>query len=153
MNSTAYAINLGCRLSASINFVHCCKKSMSASSPKRRKVAGAAASSTNPKSGKSDQPVPDEVGSLQSLEARRLKLLDDLKIVERQIYTLEESYIEETQSLGNVIRGWEGFANASLPRGTGTAVFNRRARVLNSDRIFSASSTTSPLQVQSDLDE
>ncbi len=81
--------------------------------------------------------------AVQALEARRNKLVDDLRALERQIYTLEESYIEETQSVGNVIKGWDGFATASLPK-AGAVQGPKRVRVLPQDRIFSNSSLSSP---------
>jgi hypothetical protein len=109
---------------------------------------------SSPKRKKANSTVPDvppmvkaDVGSIEALEARRNKLIDDLRIVERQIYTLEESYIEETQSVGNVVKGWDGFATANLPRVFPQHQQFKRSRVLASDRIFSASSTTSPQQV------
>jgi chromatin modification-related protein EAF6 len=84
----------------------------------------------------------EERAAVQALEARRNKLVDDLRALERQIFTLEESYIEETHSVGNVIKGWDGFASASLPKGPVQGP--KRVRVLPQDRIFSNSSLTSP---------
>ncbi|KAK6935054.1 Chromatin modification-related protein Eaf6 [Dillenia turbinata] len=67
---------------------------------------------------------------LVSLMSKREKLQEELRSVEKQVYELETSYLQDSNYFGNVLKG------CSL----------KRSRKLQpEDRIFSLSSVTSPL--------
>lgn len=77
---------------------------------------------------------------LKRLLERKRSLEDELQAVERRIFKLEESYIAETMSVGNVIRGWDGYLstkNAGMYKS-----ISRRAHVKDNDRMFTQSSAT-----------
>eukprot|EP00455_Lapot_gusevi_P056195 TRINITY_DN9279_c0_g1_i1.p1 TRINITY_DN9279_c0_g1~~TRINITY_DN9279_c0_g1_i1.p1 ORF type:complete len:120 (+),score=9.27 TRINITY_DN9279_c0_g1_i1:153-512(+) len=76
---------------------------------------------------------------LQQVLAQKRKLEEDLKNVEKQIYDLEENYIEDTHHYGNIIRGWEGYINYKHKHAS-----IRRPKIAEKDRIFSSSSKTAP---------
>jgi chromatin modification-related protein EAF6 len=46
--------------------------------------------------------------SLDVHVARRAMLQEDLVKLEKQIFDLEATYLEETAQTGNILRGWEG---------------------------------------------
>jgi len=37
------------------------------------------------------------------------KLIDELQKLEKQIFSLETSYLENTAQIGNIVRGWNEF--------------------------------------------
>lgn len=77
--------------------------------------------------------------SVSALLHRKEQLEQDLRNVEKQIYDLEGSYLEETGNYGNILQGWSGFM-AIHPKNYQSAP----KRVKESDRAFSLSSVTSP---------
>jgi hypothetical protein len=84
---------------------------------------------------------------IDQLRARKEQLEEDLRAIEKQIYDLEEHYIDETYSYGNVIRGWDNFLTARVPRASvaireSTQQSKSRRQP---DRIFSQSSVSAPL--------
>lgn len=83
-----------------------------------------------------------ETLSEEELFAKRRKLEDDIKKLETQIYHLESSYLEETWSTGNVVKGWDGYVTSRNRPSTATAR-SSRFRFKDTDRIFSFSSSTS----------
>ncbi|KAG6420953.1 hypothetical protein SASPL_117499 [Salvia splendens] len=50
---------------------------------------------------------------LSSLLNKREKLQDELRSVEKQVYELETSYLQETTTFGNVLKGFDGFLSSS----------------------------------------
>eukprot|EP00271_Cylindrocystis_brebissonii_P001830 TRINITY_DN1212_c0_g8_i1.p1 TRINITY_DN1212_c0_g8~~TRINITY_DN1212_c0_g8_i1.p1 ORF type:complete len:233 (+),score=92.66 TRINITY_DN1212_c0_g8_i1:287-985(+) len=78
--------------------------------------------------------------TLGSLLAKRDKAEADLKTVEKQIYDLETTYLNESSQVGNVLRGFDGFLTANKA-GANT---KRPRRLQVDDRLFSLSSLTSP---------
>ena len=48
----------------------------------------------------SDKKILEILEKKQNLEI-------DLKTIEKQIYDLETKYLEETQSTGNILKGWD----------------------------------------------
>ncbi|XP_057965607.1 uncharacterized protein LOC131156161 isoform X3 [Malania oleifera] len=57
---------------------------------------------------------------LASLISKRGKLHDELRNIEKQVYELETSYLQDPSQCGNVLKGFEGFLSSSksttLPR-------------------------------------
>jgi len=78
--------------------------------------------------------------SATNLTQRKRQLEEDLKVIERQIFDLEENYIEETNHYGNIIKGWDGYLNV---KAKSLQNVSRRLKISNKNRIFSNSSTTS----------
>jgi len=77
---------------------------------------------------------------LASLQQRKQQLQDELKSIEKQIWDLEASYIEETNHYGNVVKGWEGYLNSKPLRKQNHV---RKMKITLKDRIFSNSSLSS----------
>eukprot|EP00300_Choanocystis_sp_HF-7_P001601 c11286_g1_i1.p1 GENE.c11286_g1_i1~~c11286_g1_i1.p1 ORF type:complete len:134 (+),score=22.16 c11286_g1_i1:59-460(+) len=76
---------------------------------------------------------------LSILEKRKREIDEELEKMERQIYDLEGAYLEETQHVGNVLRGWESFLSSKPPLKP-----QKKPKIKDSDRLFSLSSVTSP---------
>ena len=63
----------------------------------------------------------------------RDELLKNLANLEKQIYNFEESYLEDTQTYGNIVIGWENFnSNEQSRRKTKQAA----KKIRDSERIF-----------------
>ncbi|XP_071938083.1 chromatin modification-related protein eaf6-like [Coffea arabica] len=77
---------------------------------------------------------------LTSLLSTREKLQEELRNVEKQVYELETSYLQETSNFGNAFKGFDGFLSASK----NTANLKRSKKFQPEDRVFSLSSVTSP---------
>ena len=78
------------------------------------------------------------------LALSRKKALDtELLNLERQIYALETSYLENTAQLGDLIRGWGDFTSPSSPGGPGgSTMIKKKKRIHDHERIFSSSSVS-----------
>jgi len=63
--------------------------------------------------------------------------------IEAEILELEGSYLEDTATTGNILKGWDGYFHSGTQQRGGPRV----VKVKNSDRIFSNSSATAPLKV------
>ncbi|KAI5649560.1 hypothetical protein M9H77_35565 [Catharanthus roseus] len=77
---------------------------------------------------------------LTSLLSKRQKLQEELRNVEKQVYELETSYLQETSNFGNAFKGFEGFLSSSKT----TSNLKRSKKFQPEDRVFSLSSVTSP---------
>ncbi|KAA8527769.1 hypothetical protein F0562_035362 [Nyssa sinensis] len=77
---------------------------------------------------------------LASLVSKREKLQEELRNIEKQVYELETSYLQESSHFGNVLKGFEGFLSTSK----NTANLKRSRKFQPEDRLFSLSSVTSP---------
>ncbi|PKU68256.1 hypothetical protein MA16_Dca021084 [Dendrobium catenatum] len=77
---------------------------------------------------------------LAALLSKRDKLQEELRSIEKQVYDLETSYLQESNQCGNVLKGFEGFLSASKS----TINLKRSRKFQPEDRIFSLSSATSP---------
>ncbi|CAI9775980.1 unnamed protein product [Fraxinus pennsylvanica] len=77
---------------------------------------------------------------LSSLLHKRQKLQEELQNVEKQVYELETSYLQETSTLGNALKGFDGFLSSTK----NTANLKRSRKFQLEDRVFSLSSVTSP---------
>lgn len=78
------------------------------------------------------------VSTLHQLEQKKRHLSQQLKDVERQIFDLETRYLEGCNPNANALTGYEGLRN-----NVGSAKPSKPAAVVQEDRIFSGSSTTS----------
>lgn len=104
---------------------------------------------------------------MDQLQQKRSELLSDLDSIERTIYELEDQYLEDTISYGNVVKGWEGYASLKNIKGVfsggyggssisgfgGTMRTGGSKRITYKDRIFSNSSATSPSSISSNAVE
>ena len=63
--------------------------------------------------------------------------------IEVEIMDLEGSYLEDTSTTGNILKGWDGYFQSG-PQARGSA---RAVKIKNADRAFSDSSRTAPLKV------
>lgn len=77
------------------------------------------------------------MSTLQQLEHKKKHLSQQLKDVERQIYDLETRYLEGCNPNANALTGYEGLRN-----NVGSSKPSKPAAVVEGDRIFSSSSTT-----------
>ncbi|XP_006588383.1 uncharacterized protein LOC114369746 isoform X2 [Glycine soja] len=50
---------------------------------------------------------------LASLLSRRAKLHEELRSIEKQVYDMETSYLQDPGQCGNVLKGFEGFLSSS----------------------------------------
>ena len=76
--------------------------------------------------------------TLAALQQRKERLDEELKQVEKQVYDLETTYLNDSSQYGNVLKGFEGF----LSQTKNTS--QKKARNFKpEDRLFSLSSTSS----------
>ena len=66
---------------------------------------------------------------------RRSDLRSELVQIEKQIFDLEGSYLEETRDFGNVFSGWNNYLSYEKMK---------PKKVTNEERLFSLSSASSP---------
>ncbi|WCJ38356.1 Chromatin modification-related protein MEAF6 [Euphorbia peplus] len=76
---------------------------------------------------------------LASLLAKRAKLHDELRSIEKQVYDMETHYLQDPSQCGNVLKGFEGFLSSTK----NTAFLKRSRKFHPEDRLFSLSSVTS----------
>ncbi|GBG81286.1 hypothetical protein CBR_g31961 [Chara braunii] len=83
---------------------------------------------------------PSTSSALASHLARKEKLEEELRNVEKQVYDLETTYLNDSSQCGNVLKGFDGFLSSNK-----TASNTKRPRkFMPEDRLFSLSSMTSP---------
>jgi len=81
--------------------------------------------------------------TLRSKLAKKRQLDEQLASIEDNIFKLETSYLEETSSAGNIVRGFDNWVKGVVVGGDkGRDDRKTRARVRDEDRIFSRSSMT-----------
>jgi chromatin modification-related protein EAF6 len=102
---------------------------------------------------------------LEQLAQKKAKAEADLRDVEKQVYNLETSYLNDSAAHGNILRGFEGFLGPAKPQKCVSRVGgvgfdeeallrltlcgwerrgNRARNFKTEERLFSLSSTTSP---------
>lgn len=90
-------------------------------------------------------PPPAPANTLDAMLAKKQQLDEDLRSVEKAILEAEESYLEDTNPYGNVVKGWDGFLT-SRPKPHGASHHaSKRSHIAARDRIFSNCSTTAPI--------
>ncbi|KAH9729399.1 Histone acetyltransferase subunit NuA4-domain-containing protein [Citrus sinensis] len=77
---------------------------------------------------------------MASLLSKKAKLQEELNNIEKQVYDMETSYLQDPSQCGNVLKGFEGFLSSSK----NTALLKRSRKFQPEDRLFSLSSVTSP---------
>lgn len=75
---------------------------------------------------------------MAAIQKRRTELRHELTQLEKQIYDLETTYLEETKEIGNIFTGWSAYVSPVKEK------VKIRKQILNEDRLFSLSSITSP---------
>jgi len=78
---------------------------------------------------------------LEALLETKEDIEQKLASLERQIYALEGSYLDDTHHLGNIIRGWDGYLSSR----SGAL---KKMRFKDADRLFSMSSVTAAKNVE-----
>jgi len=80
--------------------------------------------------------------SVSSLQKRRKELRTELSLIEKQIYDLESTYLEDTKEFGNIFTGWDSYLSKEKVK--------LKTKITNDDRLFSLSSVTSPASRRDD---
>ncbi|CAI0558870.1 unnamed protein product [Linum tenue] len=83
---------------------------------------------------------PNPAAMLSSLVAKREKLQEELRTIEKQVYEYETSYLQDSSHFGNMLKGFEGFLSSSK----NSSNLKRSRKLQAEDRLFSLSSVTSP---------
>ena len=65
--------------------------------------------------------VPTAGAMLEALAQRKARLEDELREVEKQVYNLETSYLNDSSTHGNVLKGFEGFLGPAKTQKCGRA--------------------------------
>eukprot|EP00897_Mesotaenium_endlicherianum_P006979 jgi/Mesen1/6309/ME000325S05434 len=85
--------------------------------------------------------------TLAQLVAKRDKLEDELRHVEKQVYDLETAYLHDASQCGNVLKGFESFLSSTKSNSS-----SKRPRKFQAeDRVFSLSSMSSPASEESNM--
>lgn len=84
--------------------------------------------------------------SLQGLKEQKSKLQSEQREIEQEIMELEGSYLEDTSTTGNILKGWDGYFHSGPQQRGGPRV----VKINNADRIFSKSSESAPLKPDED---
>jgi len=73
------------------------------------------------------------VKEIEELLDKKNQIEKSLLKLEKQIYNLETSYLEDANQIGNLVKGWDGGSR-------GNASATNKRKIKNSERIFSLSS-------------
>ena len=65
--------------------------------------------------------VPTAGVMLEALAQRKARLEDELREVVKQVYNLETSYLNDSSTHGNVLKGFEGFLGPAKTQKCGRA--------------------------------
>jgi len=82
------------------------------------------------------QKLEEVEAELKELLARKKQVDKSLKTIENNIWNFEGSYLEETHSGGNLIRGFDSYLRPSTEK-------KKRTEIIPEERLFSRSSVTS----------
>ncbi|GMH19932.1 hypothetical protein Nepgr_021773 [Nepenthes gracilis] len=86
------------------------------------------------------QKTSNPAAKLTSLRNKREKLQHELRNIEKQVYELETTYLQETNHFADILKGYDGFLSSSKS----TTSLKRSRKLQPEDRLFSLSSVTSP---------
>ncbi|GBC02311.1 hypothetical protein RclHR1_04560010 [Rhizophagus clarus] len=89
------------------------------------------------------QKLEEVEAELKDLLVRKKQVDKSLKTIENNIWNFEGSYLEETHSGGNLIRGFDSYLRPSTEK-------KKRAEITPEERLFSRSSVTSEKAVIND---
>eukprot|EP01095_Lingulamoeba_sp_RSL-Kostka_P012476 TRINITY_DN496_c0_g1_i1.p1 TRINITY_DN496_c0_g1~~TRINITY_DN496_c0_g1_i1.p1 ORF type:complete len:148 (+),score=49.04 TRINITY_DN496_c0_g1_i1:145-588(+) len=78
---------------------------------------------------------PEITKEMSKLLDQKEEIENELVNLEKQIYNLETSYLEETQKVGSILKGWDSYVTNS--RSTVT-----KKKFRETDRLFTLSSVT-----------
>jgi len=73
---------------------------------------------------------------MSAIQKRRKELRTELSLIEKQIYDLETTYLEDSKDFGNIFIGWGAYLAPEK--------IKSKKSVQNEERLFSLSSVTSP---------
>ncbi|XP_062222264.1 uncharacterized protein LOC133921423 [Phragmites australis] len=85
-------------------------------------------------------PAPNPTAMLSALMSKRARLQEELRFIERQVYDMETTYLQESNQFGSVLKGFESFLSSSK----NTSNLKRSRKFQADERLFSLSSVTSP---------
>ena len=80
--------------------------------------------------------------SVSLLQKRRKELRTELSLIEKQIFDLESTYLEDTKEFGNIFTGWDSYLSKEK--------IKLKTKITDEDRLFSLSSVTSPASRRDD---
>jgi hypothetical protein len=83
----------------------------------------------------------DRLRLLEEIRQKKSEIENYIKRLDRNIYDLENKYLENTQNIGNIIKGWDQFFTTkpkNLPQTLNTTT--KKMKFSNNERIFSQSS-------------
>jgi len=78
-----------------------------------------------------------------AIQKKKKELKAELSTIEKQIYDLETTYLEETKEFGNIFTGWEYYLSSNKVK--------IKKAILNEERYFSLSSVTSPASKKEEI--
>ncbi|KAF7090616.1 hypothetical protein CFC21_093341 [Triticum aestivum] len=99
-----------------------------------------AASGSAPAAAAAAAAAPNPTAMLSALMGKRAKLQEEVRSIERQVYDMETTYLQESNQFGSVLKGFESFLSSSK----NTANLKRSRKFQVDERLFSLSSVTSP---------
>jgi len=82
---------------------------------------------------------------MSAIQKRRKELRTELSLIEKQIYDLETTYLEDSKDFGNIFIGWDAYLAAEKIKSKKT--------IANEERLFSLSSVTSPASKKEEKDK
>ncbi len=82
---------------------------------------------------------------MSAIQKRRKELRTELSLIEKQIYDLESTYLEDSRDFGNIFQGWGQYLSQDKTR--------PKKGVQNEERLFSLSSVTSPASRKAEKDK
>ena len=81
------------------------------------------------------------------LKKQKEQIEKALKEIEKSIYEDEAQFLEESQPIGNIIKGWDSI-NIKQHNKFSFPTIQKKVRFTNEERVLSSSSITSPVYVE-----
>lgn len=73
---------------------------------------------------------------MEAQKKKRKELRQELALLEKQIFDLETTYLDETREFGNIFTGWKAYLSADKVKS--------KKQITLEERLFSLSSISSP---------